>query len=225
MCACCVPRAGCARPAAKTAVLLLLLLLLLLLVVPQFLMPTMNPDGFARRQRYNAAGADLNRNFPSVFSVCAGQAPETCNPALLQHATGYTPQPETLAIMAWTLATPFTASANLHEGAIVVSCAHAHARTHAHAQAASPHRDCVRWRLRQHAALRAACRLPVQANYPWDGYNDGSYANKGSPNLTPGEAARCALTAAGNAVCHISLRTRVPTACVCACGRARHRVC
>lgn len=101
--------------------LLLLLVLLLVVLVLQFLMPTMNPDGFAKRSRSNGAGADLNRNFPSVFYVCAGQAPETCPPERLQRASGYTPQPETLAIMAWTLATPFTASANLHEGAIVAN--------------------------------------------------------------------------------------------------------
>ncbi len=31
-----------------------------------FLMPSMNPDGTERRQRWNANGADLNRNFPEM---------------------------------------------------------------------------------------------------------------------------------------------------------------
>jgi murein tripeptide amidase MpaA len=32
-----------------------------------FLLPTMNPDGFARRRRGNVNNADLNRDFPDQF--------------------------------------------------------------------------------------------------------------------------------------------------------------
>lgn len=45
-----------------------------------FIMPSMNPDGTERHQRFNAKGVDLNRDFPELnepeFSV-AGRAPET----------------------------------------------------------------------------------------------------------------------------------------------------
>lgn len=46
-----------------------------------FIIPSMNPDGFEKRQRYNAGGVDLNRNFPDFTSdhhnSPAGRAVET----------------------------------------------------------------------------------------------------------------------------------------------------
>lgn len=72
-----------------------------------------------------AVGADLNRDFPSPFMApgCKGQAPESCNPSLLSLASNSRVQPETAAIMAWSSNDnfPFTAAANLHEGAIVTN--------------------------------------------------------------------------------------------------------
>lgn len=72
-----------------------------------------------------AVGADLNRDFPSPFKApgCKGKAPERCDPLLLSLAANSGVMPETAAIMAWTSndSWPFTAAANLHEGAIVVS--------------------------------------------------------------------------------------------------------
>lgn len=50
-----------------------------------WIMPSMNPDGTERHQRFNANGVDLNRNFPDLnepaFST-SGRAPETL--ALMQ---------------------------------------------------------------------------------------------------------------------------------------------
>ncbi len=76
-----------------------------------------------------AVGADLNRDFPSPFKApgCKGRAPERCDPLLLSLAANSGVMPETAAIMAWTSndSWPFTAAANLHEGAVVVSASKA----------------------------------------------------------------------------------------------------
>eukprot|EP00803_Ostreobium_quekettii_P005885 evm.model.scf_4584.1 EVM.evm.TU.scf_4584.1 scf_4584:2989-6025(+) len=74
-----------------------------------FLMPTMNPDGFAAHQRENGNQRDLNRDFPDRIE---------------QHgnldATGKE-QPETLAVMNWIQHGSFVGSADLHEGALVAN--------------------------------------------------------------------------------------------------------
>eukprot|EP00878_Enallax_costatus_P002023 GHUV01002187.1.p1 GENE.GHUV01002187.1~~GHUV01002187.1.p1 ORF type:complete len:558 (+),score=92.71 GHUV01002187.1:1290-2963(+) len=74
---------------------------------------TMNPDGFAARKRENGAGVDLNRNFPDPVEL-------KWDPQLMQQPLTDA-QPETLAMMDWTLRTQFVASANLHEGAVVAN--------------------------------------------------------------------------------------------------------
>ncbi|XP_037819947.1 carboxypeptidase D isoform X1 [Lucilia sericata] len=87
-----------------------------------YLMPTMNPDGFERSQegnceslphyigRTNAAGVDLNRDFPDRL--------ETQQQIQLRAQTR---QPETAALIEWILNKPFVLSANFHGGAIVAS--------------------------------------------------------------------------------------------------------
>ncbi|KAL3701870.1 hypothetical protein R1sor_019892 [Riccia sorocarpa] len=69
------------------------------------LLPSMNPDGFEDRSRNNANDVDLNRDFPDQF------VPDNNDEALRQ--------PETKAVMEWIRKTRFTASASLHEGALV----------------------------------------------------------------------------------------------------------
>ncbi|EFN60129.1 hypothetical protein CHLNCDRAFT_49638 [Chlorella variabilis] len=73
-----------------------------------WLLPAMNPDGFDARSRGNSAGQDLNRDFPDRFS----------SPPMEPSGSE---QPETKAIMDWTLATGFVASASMHEGALVAN--------------------------------------------------------------------------------------------------------
>uniref|UniRef100_A0A1B6CAF2 Peptidase M14 domain-containing protein n=1 Tax=Clastoptera arizonana TaxID=38151 RepID=A0A1B6CAF2_9HEMI len=87
-----------------------------------FLMPSLNPDGFASSMeghcdslndyvgRSNANGVDLNRDFPDQFKD------KTYNEAMF-----LTRQPETLAIMAWIVNNPFVLSGNIHGGALVAS--------------------------------------------------------------------------------------------------------
>jgi len=72
-----------------------------------WIIPVMNPDGFAIPQRGNANGVDLNRDFPDRISdpvnTTAGR------------------QVETAAVMNWSFARSFTASANFHTGALVAN--------------------------------------------------------------------------------------------------------
>ena len=77
------------------------------------IMPTMNPDGYARAEegeisgtvgRSNANGVDLNRNFPDRFNRNKVKR-----------------EPETLATMKWIKQYPFVLSANLHNGALVAN--------------------------------------------------------------------------------------------------------
>uniref|UniRef100_A0A1I8AUZ6 Peptidase_M14 domain-containing protein n=1 Tax=Steinernema glaseri TaxID=37863 RepID=A0A1I8AUZ6_9BILA len=83
------------------------------------IMPTMNPDGYSRAivgdedgisGRANANYADLNRNFPP-------RLPKKKNPKDKE----YRPEPETLAVMRWSLDVPFVLSANLHGGSTLVN--------------------------------------------------------------------------------------------------------
>lgn len=71
------------------------------------LMPSMNPDGFEKGTRENAARVDLNRNFPDQWRSPA-DSPDGR-------------QPETQAVMAWLASHNFLLSANMHGGEIVVN--------------------------------------------------------------------------------------------------------
>lgn len=78
------------------------------------LLATMNPDGYEmvtpenylRTGRENANGVDLNRNFPDQYGV---------------NRWNRVAEPETKAVMNWTLSMPFVLSANLHGGALVAN--------------------------------------------------------------------------------------------------------
>lgn len=69
--------------------------------------PLMNPDGYVLGQRYNAAGVDLNRNFPL--------------PTGIQHPDGNAWAPETIAVMDFCSPRSFNLSANFHCGALVMN--------------------------------------------------------------------------------------------------------
>ncbi|CAB4064614.1 CPD [Lepeophtheirus salmonis] len=82
-----------------------------------YILPSMNPDGFARsregdcisiRGRTNARRKDLNRNFPSV------------NESITEDDIMYL-EPETKGLVRWILSKPFVLSANFHGGALVVN--------------------------------------------------------------------------------------------------------
>ncbi|XP_053693015.1 carboxypeptidase D [Sabethes cyaneus] len=76
---------------------------------------SMNPDGYEISEhedkdnlkgRANANGVDLNRNFPDQFG---------------RNRYNAHPEPETQAVMNWSLSIPFVLSANLHGGALVAN--------------------------------------------------------------------------------------------------------
>lgn len=69
--------------------------------------PMSNPDGYVNQQRYNAAGIDINRNFPM--------------PTGNQHPDGETTQPETQAMMDFGNAHNINMSGMFHGGAYVVN--------------------------------------------------------------------------------------------------------
>ncbi|KAL4531307.1 hypothetical protein Ndes2437A_g08645 [Nannochloris sp. 'desiccata'] len=73
-----------------------------------YLMPSLNPDGYAADSRFNANGVDLNRDFPDHFSD------PTCAP------TGKE-QPETTAMMNWTQKVQFVSSLAFHGGIYVIN--------------------------------------------------------------------------------------------------------
>lgn len=93
------------------------------------LAPALNPDGFAVRSRANAAGVDLNRDFPDPLDrrgnvpVGAAAAPHAATGLAVDAdaddadflAPSGSEQPETAAIMKWILETGFVASAAMHE--------------------------------------------------------------------------------------------------------------
>jgi hypothetical protein len=72
-----------------------------------WIVPVMNPDGFAIPRRGNINFVDLNRDFPDLWNdpvnTTAGRAEETAT------------------IMNWSAANSFTAGANIHTGALVAN--------------------------------------------------------------------------------------------------------
>lgn len=71
-----------------------------------YIMPSMNPDGSKRRQRANANGYDLNRNFPHWNAEVNDKSGR---------------EPETMHIMNFQAERQFALSANFHGGAVCVN--------------------------------------------------------------------------------------------------------
>ena len=73
------------------------------------IVPSLNPD-LLSRNRTNAKGKDLNRDFPTWRDL--GKSLKALNKGR---------QPETKAMIRWTLTNPFISSLNLHDGTLVVN--------------------------------------------------------------------------------------------------------
>ncbi len=79
------------------------------------LLPTVNPDGVARGRRNNANNKDLNRNFPDGVKLPDLGAFAAADSLQLAGS-----EPETQALIRWCAAHRFSASLNLHTGALLV---------------------------------------------------------------------------------------------------------
>lgn len=85
-----------------------------------WIMPSMNPDGYARFQRANGRGVDLNRNFPDQYSF-PGFPGEKLQPAFDYNDASRDYEPEARAQMKWSHSRNFVLSANLHGGSVVAN--------------------------------------------------------------------------------------------------------
>ena len=97
------------------------------------IMPSMNPDGYARAHqgdvsgvsgRYNGKFVDLNRNFPDRLGK-----------------NNVKRQPETMAVMKWLKEYPFVLSANLHNGALVANYPYDNSKSGTSVYTPSPDND------------------------------------------------------------------------------------
>jgi carboxypeptidase D len=78
-----------------------------------WLVPCVNPDGYIAGRRFNAAGVDLNRDYPRYPREFTG----TLLDGAPLRAAGR--QPETAAVMRWAAERRLVLSTNLHTGALV----------------------------------------------------------------------------------------------------------
>ncbi|XP_050531282.1 carboxypeptidase E-like [Daktulosphaira vitifoliae] len=146
------------------------------------LMPSMNPDGWQKSTddggsnylvgRDNAAGVDLNRNFPDLDRIVYDNEAyyKDINNHLMQMLDHlqFPIQPETKAVMKLIMSIPFVASANLHGGDLVANYPYDASR-YGNVQgeyAKSPDDDTFRWLAlsyaNQHADMANANRLPCR---------------------------------------------------------------
>ncbi|KAF2074510.1 hypothetical protein CYY_004178 [Polysphondylium violaceum] len=70
------------------------------------ILPSMNPDGYEAKKRYNGNNFDLNRNFPDKYTLF--------NNIL-------TTQPETVAVMDWSKSRNYILGCSIHGGSLVVN--------------------------------------------------------------------------------------------------------
>lgn len=143
-----------------------------------FIAPTMNPDGYQLRQRYNARHVDLNRNFPDRFNG---------DPSYLAA--------ETAAMMRWSRERSFALSATFHGGAQVVNYPYdGNARHRSGQYAAAPDDRLFRALATEYArhnpAMAGSHEFPggITNGAHWyvlyGGYQDWTYLERGDLHFT-----------------------------------------
>jgi carboxypeptidase D len=132
-----------------------------------WLVPAMNPDGFAARRRGNAANRDLNRDFPDRFTATGGALA-----ALLEASGGE--QPETAAVMAWTRRVGFAAGASFHEGALVANYPYDGTPNKTTEYTACPDDATFRVLATAYARAHASMALPTNREFPAGGTTNGA---------------------------------------------------
>ncbi|XP_050441299.1 carboxypeptidase E-like [Adelges cooleyi] len=140
------------------------------------LMPSMNPDGWQKSTddggsnylvgRNNAAGIDLNRNFPDLDRIVFDN--EAYDKNINNHLVhmvdhlSFPIQPETKAVMQLIMTVPFVASANLHGGDLVANYPYDASR-YGNVQgeyAKSPDDDTFKWLAMSYATHHADMANP-----------------------------------------------------------------
>lgn len=143
-----------------------------------FIAPTMNPDGYQLRQRYNARHVDLNRNFPDRFNG---------EPSYLAA--------ETQAMMRWSRERSFVLSATFHGGAQVVNYPYDGNKRHRSGQYAATPDDGLFRALafeyaRHNPAMAGSHEFPngITNGAHWyvlyGGYQDWTYLERGDLHFT-----------------------------------------
>jgi len=147
-----------------------------------WLLPAMNPDGFAARSRENANGADLNRDFPDHYT----------NPPFTSPA-GTTHQPETVAVIKWSTSMHFVSSLALHQGALVANYPWDSTRNGNTAYSASPDDKTFRFLASTYADARPGMTGSSNPSFPTGITNGAAWYSVfgGMQDWNYGSATRC----------------------------------
>lgn len=126
-----------------------------------WLVPTMNPDGFAAHRRHNNNGKDLNRNFPDHFD----------NPSMRPSGRE---EPETRVMMDWSLETNFVSSLAIHEGALVANYPWDGTPNKTTEYNASPDDKTFKFLASAYAKTHRTMALPTNREFPNGGITNGA---------------------------------------------------
>lgn len=141
-----------------------------------WIIPSLNPDGFEARQRWNANNKDLNRGFPDRIE-----------------GTPNSFEPEITAIMNITETSPFIFSVNMHGGAEVVNYPFDGNQEHRNVFTPTNENDFFTWISKEYASLHPLISNSIyfedgitngaQWYVLYGGMQDYSYS-KGTPEVT-----------------------------------------